>query len=132
MLKKSKFLIICIGILLLVTAGSYLAIAATPGQAESYYNRGVNFLNQDRLPEAIESFQKAIHDNPADPNSYFYLGSAYYRYGRSIQNRDYLNKAIDSFKRVLVINPQETKVYYCIAASYVSLENYLDAISIIR
>jgi tetratricopeptide (TPR) repeat protein len=45
------------------------AIAADPGNARAYFERGMTLLNQDQVTEAIVDFDSALKINPAFPGA---------------------------------------------------------------
>ncbi len=52
------------------------------GCAGMHYRTGVGYLKQQKYPEAIDSFNTVLENNPEYPNAHTQLGIAYYKTGR--------------------------------------------------
>jgi len=84
--------------------------------AESYYNRGVNYGRSGKSAKAVESFKEAIRMNPVYLEAYVGLGMAY---GGMERHDD----AIASFKQALAINPDYIPARYYMAIAYLITGN---------
>ena len=49
------------------------------GSAAYYYNKGVGFLNENKLPEALAQLKYANQIKPNDNRPYYYLGVVYFK-----------------------------------------------------
>ena len=74
-------------------------IALKPKNAGAYIKLGEFYQDQNKLPEAEESFNHAIALNPKDAGAYIWLGGLY-------RDQNKLPEAEESFKRVLALNHQ--------------------------
>jgi tetratricopeptide (TPR) repeat protein len=89
---KRSFLLIAL--IVLLGAGP---VRAAPGDAN---DRGVEYLKQGKVTQAIDELQKAVEQNPKDTASRMNLAYAYEREGR-------LDEAIFHYEKVLVLKPQD-------------------------
>jgi Flp pilus assembly protein TadD len=55
---------------------------------------GLHYEDTGRLDDAIQSYQKSMHDFPWDPDSPYRIGRLYARREQDEQAREYLNKAL--------------------------------------
>lgn len=69
--------------------------------ADSAYQKGANYLKQNRLDEAITEFSKAIELNPS-------MDKAYYDRGRVYEAKGDLDKAIEDYTKAIGLNSIET------------------------
>jgi protein arginine N-methyltransferase 7 len=76
------------------------ALAQEPNLVEAYVQRAVALRALGRLPEAIESFNRALHLNPDDLEVSFHLSKTYF------ENRDF-QKAIEQARRTVEIDPTD-------------------------
>jgi tetratricopeptide (TPR) repeat protein len=72
------------------------AIAADPKVPEGDYIRGLLRLDAGRLPEAIDSFRRAVEAAPRDAGASYQLGMAYARAGMTAER----DKALATFRRL--------------------------------
>jgi tetratricopeptide (TPR) repeat protein len=89
---KRSFLLIA----LIVSLGAG-PVRAAPGDSN---DRGVEYLKQGKVTQAIDELQKAVEQNPKDTASRMNLAYAYEREGR-------LDEAIFHYEKVLVLKPQD-------------------------
>ncbi|MFC1844959.1 tetratricopeptide repeat protein [Thermodesulfobacteriota bacterium] len=82
--------------------------------ANSYLNRGLNNINQNKPKRAIADFTKAIELNPSEAKGYFLRGAVYsdiFEY----------KKAVNDFSKVIEITPDFALAYEMRAEAYVGL-----------
>jgi tetratricopeptide (TPR) repeat protein len=68
---------------------------SAPYRSRTHYNLGCIFLNEGKLPEAIDSFKKAIYINRTHIDAYCNLGNAYYMAGLYDEAIACLEKAVE-------------------------------------
>jgi tetratricopeptide (TPR) repeat protein len=78
-----------------------------------YYAEGVRQFEQGKYDEAIDSFNKAIQQNPKLVDAYHYRGQAYYQTKR-------FENAIQDYNKVLQIAPQNAEAYHHRGQAYIS------------
>ena len=66
------------------------ALQVDPGFAEVRVNLGLVYQLQDRLPEAMDEFAKALKIRPTLPGANFFLGVDYCKVGQSAKGIPYL------------------------------------------
>ena len=89
---KRSFLLIAL--IVLLGAGP---VRAAPDDAN---DRGVEYLKQEKVTQAIDELQKAVEQNPKDTAGRMNLAYAYEREGR-------LDEAIYHYEKVLALKPQD-------------------------
>lgn len=85
-----------------------------PASAEIYYNLGVSFHHQLKLPEAIAAYQNATRLAPDYSAAYLNLGLAW------IETGEY-NQAMTTFERVLALPDQPSNPVSTHALAYYDL-----------
>ena len=70
----------------------------TPNDLSTLYNRGVLYLQNDRLNEASVDMKKIIEINPK-------LSAAHHKLGNVYQKQGHFDDAIAEYKRALEITP---------------------------
>ncbi len=88
--------------------------------AQDYYNKGVEYLSNDYLDDAIEAFEKSYKINPNDTSCAMQLGKCYY------QQNNY-NKAINLFEKIYSSYPQKENCIYSLVECYLHSGNILKA-----
>jgi tetratricopeptide (TPR) repeat protein len=66
--------------------------------ADVYVYRGVYYLQQEKLPEAIKELEKAISLDAKNAYAYYHMGLAYYKSGQA-------DKAVSALKMFLQLYP---------------------------
>jgi Tfp pilus assembly protein PilF len=61
------------------------ALLLDPGSPETYLQLGILFADQQRMPQAIEEFQRAITLEPGMAFAHYRLAQAYQRIGKMDQ-----------------------------------------------
>jgi len=69
--------------------------------ADSAYQKGANYLKQNKLDEAINEFGKAIELNPRSDG-------AYYNRGRAYKAKGEIGKALEDYTKAINLNSPET------------------------
>ena len=87
------------------------AMAAVSGSANPNIAKGVNYLHQGNIKEAIKSFDEAIRANPKDVQGYLILGQTY------MHLKDY-SRAIDTFAVATRVAPESGQAHYLLAANF--------------
>ena len=90
-------------------------------QENPYYSQGVREFEEGKYDKAIESFDKAIQQDPNFEDAYHYRGQAYYKLDR------YPNAIID-YNKVLQLDPQNAEAYHHRGQAYSISGNYDQAI----
>ena len=90
--------------------------------SETYFKRGVNYLEQGKYEQAIGNFNKAIELNPKYANAYYNRGVAYYSKGE-------YDKAIADYTKAIELNPKFAKAYNDRGIAYKNKGEYDKAIA---
>jgi tetratricopeptide (TPR) repeat protein len=102
---KSKFFVVCVGALLLLTAG------CDKLRSRDALNKGVQAYKSAKYPDAVEYFKKSVALDPTNENGRLYLGTSYMQQyipgADSPDNVQMARAAKDEFMKVLEKNPQE-------------------------
>ena len=75
-------------------------VSKSPDKARPYYNRGVVYWSQGKVPEAIADFTKAIARNPDN------YAIAYYNRGVAYDEQGLTPQAIADYTKAIIINPK--------------------------
>lgn len=78
-------------------------------------------IEQQKYDEALAELNKAISNNPKNPDAYYYRASVF-----DAQSKSQL--AIDDYKKSLSFNPNQDVTYYLIAIDYENLNNPKEAL----
>lgn len=121
MLKR--VLIILTGSLILVTANAQI-----PANAVAFYKKGLAFKEKEMLPEALQSFKKAVQLSRKYDSAYVQLGDIYSK----MINTD---TALLNYNKALAINPKQVLAYMGLGNLYrdakhdfdLAISNYLNA-----
>lgn len=89
-------------LVLLAGCGSYTPI-------DSHYNKGVEFYDQKRLPEAIQEYKLAVDDDPKNYRAHFNLAVCYHDDGK-------IEEALREYERVLELHPQNARAMVNVAS----------------
>jgi tetratricopeptide (TPR) repeat protein len=100
--------------------GIMFILGESPLQADSFFNpggskieKGIESYNQDKIPEAIQSFETAEKDFPKDPRLDFNKGTALIKGGRPEEAIPLLEKSLE-----IPNNDQKSKSYYNLGKAY--------------
>jgi tetratricopeptide (TPR) repeat protein len=103
--------------------------------ADSYFYKGVEYLNGRKVPAAINLLKKAKSANPLDGRISSSLGNAYCMLYMSSRNEDYLTIAKFEIKRAICLRPTVAVNYVLLGHIYkaegdteTANQNYLTAI----
>lgn len=95
-----------------------------PDEATAFIGRGVILETVGKIPEAIESFQKAIEmDTQGDYSSYAYSGL-----GRIYLNSNEFDKAIESLKHAIEEDENNVEAYMNLGFAYFTQKDYAQAV----
>jgi len=97
------------------------AIKIDPNNASALNLRGIAFLNQNELQNAIADFEHSIAVDSTNYKAFYNLGLAY------IQNRNF-DLAIKAFKNAIELNNSESDLYNNIGIAYYELNQQDSAI----
>jgi spermidine synthase len=87
----------------------------------AYGNLGSYYYGQEKLPEAINAYEKAVQLLPELPKLWYVLGLAYLTIGRS-------DNAIETWQNAIKLKPNFAEVYNDLGAAYARLGRYKEAI----
>jgi tetratricopeptide (TPR) repeat protein len=76
-----------------------------------FYNEAIAFIKEGKIPKAIQSLEKATHDNPQRPFYYIQLGELYRKTGRE-------DEAISCFRKAIAVSPSSREGYDALALLY--------------
>lgn len=93
-------------------------IEKNPNSPKPYFDVGLIYQKQNKLGEAIKSFEKSIELNPKQPFAHTNLGSSYFMLGL-------VNKAINAFKTAIKNDKMDAGAYANLAMVYIR-QNRLD------
>jgi tetratricopeptide (TPR) repeat protein len=79
--------------------------------AQTHFERGKKYLNQDKLDEAIAEFKEAIRINPN-------YACAYCRLGATYSAKRELDSAIAAYEKAIEMKPGCADVHYCLGNAY--------------
>ena len=96
-----------------------LAILIDPN-ANTYYNRGITFLDINYYKDANEDFSKSLSFNPNDPALYFYRGVTNLFLGE-------YNLAINDFKTTLEFDSLNYEILIGLALAYNKMNDFENA-----
>lgn len=85
-----------------------LGLIPCPAQgtdATSYYNKGIDYYNLNKIEDSINSFKKAIE---LDPKFY----QAYYNLAKIQESYKYYNDAMITYEKLLEITPEDYESMY--------------------
>jgi len=77
---------------------------------KDYITEGMEFLSKSDIPRAIQSFDKAIRQDPNNANNYIVLGQVYMR----LKN---LDRADDTFSAATKIDPKNGEAHFLLATT---------------
>lgn len=81
---------------------------------QNYIAAGINYLNEQDVSRAIQSFDMAIKTDPTNVENYLVLGQVYMRLKQ-------YERAIDTFSAAVKVSPNNPEAYYML-----SLNNLLE------
>lgn len=94
-----------IGLLFLLISFNYTPAIAQSTEATSYYNKGIDYYNLNKIEDSINSFKKAIE---LDPKFY----QAYYNLAKIQESYKYYGDAIITYEKLLEITPEDYESMY--------------------
>jgi tetratricopeptide (TPR) repeat protein len=97
--------------LLLVACTSTLLSAGCSSYSplDSHYNRGVEFYDDGKLPDAIREYRMAIEDNPANVRAHYNLAVCYHDQGKRAE-------AAAEYDAVLRLDPANARAMVSLAS----------------
>lgn len=72
---------------------------------------GVQMYQQGRYAEALQQFEAAKQTDPANPDTYYNLGSTYHRLGMAQKDQKLLDQAEALYNQALDLSPNHTDSY---------------------
>lgn len=102
----------------------------TPQNAETYYFRGLSWLDRGYAWEAIADFNRALELNPNSPETYFNLGLARTLLVLNEPTRG-PNPVLD-YSRAIELNPGFADAYYNRALSHIRRQEFEEALADFR
>ncbi len=100
-------------------------------QANYNFTKGNAYFKNEKYREAIDSYEKAVADNPNLGEAYQYLGESYkylFRPGDDTpQNLQKADKALEALKKAFEIFPHNKQIIYSLADMYDKLQNFEEA-----
>lgn len=83
-------------------------------------DQAISLLKDGQPADSIDFFLQAIVEDPADVESYLYLGFVYAR-------QDQLEKAVDVLEQAVDVAPTNPKVHYNLGVAYQKAHNITQA-----
>ncbi len=102
-------------------ADQYLAAVKTGGTGDAWFNVGVLAMNQNRTPEAIEAFTRAVTMQPT-------MAVAHLNLGAQLLNAGRLQEAVDHLLAAQKLDPGNVIIYMNLGIALEKGENTIDAI----
>ncbi len=90
--------------------------------ADSHCNRGILFASKDEIPQAIDSFTKALHEEPRHFEGHFNLANIYADEGNHSLSELHYRIATE-------IEPRDPNIFYNLALVCALQEKYEDALN---
>jgi len=85
--------------------------------ANEFYEKGMSYYENDRLPEAIENFESSVSLDPNNHLAYYFLGSSY-------EKTADLEKALLNYNLTLALKPDFLEGLFSRAVLYFQLARY--------
>ena len=101
---------------------SYEPVKQSANPTVDYFSRGMSYLKNGEVEDAISDLNKAIKLNPENAVTYFSRGKAYFKKGDP-------EKAISDYDKAIELNPGYTDVYFSRGYYYQTIGEYGKAIS---
>lgn len=86
------------------------------GDAQSYYEKGIEYVQRENYTQAAEHFRQALKIDPTFAKAYINLGSTYGKMKR-------YKEALREYKKAARYDKDNPKIYYNIAMVYVATGN---------
>lgn len=100
------------GLSLALAVLACLALAGCGAVASRGLNaEGVRLFDQTRYDEALQQFQKAVYENPTDPDGHYNLAATYHRLGALNQRPSDLKQAEHYYHMCLDQDPDHRECY---------------------
>lgn len=99
---------------------AYTVGHAQLNNASVFFHSGIQFKNNNQLPEAITAFNKALTLNKKFDSAYVELGHVYVKTGQ-------IDNSISHFKKALLLNPTFTEALMAMGKIYKELKQNLDS-----
>ncbi|MBF2053477.1 MAG: tetratricopeptide repeat protein [Candidatus Sericytochromatia bacterium] len=100
----------------------YNALTTDPEFMDEFVKQGIEYLAQERYPEAEEQFQKAIALNPGNTDALFRLGFT------QVSQKKY-REAIEIFEELILMDPQNINAFFMLGIAYSEVREYYPCIS---
>jgi rhomboid protease GluP len=118
---RSRWWVVAIAVLLLA-AGTRLAVAAQQESASSLIFRGQRAFEDGDMAAAESFFHQAATRDPESGDAYFYLGVTH-------SKQEELAEAIDAYQNAIRLEPDLAEAHWNLALAYTSLNRPADAIA---
>src|SRR5665213_1530368 len=105
------------------------AIQANPNDGTAHFNLGVSYFNDQKYDLAIPEFQKCLQINSSDKQAKEMLESSQ---GISAYFQHNYSDAVDHLQKALQVNPQNPNANIMLADSYVHLQQYPNAETVLK
>lgn len=83
-------------------------------EPDDYVKAGIEYTNQQKYDEAVQSFLKAIQKNPKNPEGYYGLGGIY-------NFKEMHHDAEQAFKIAIQLDPTHHNAHYSLGYTYEQL-----------
>jgi len=87
--------------------------------AQDWYEQGFTLTNEERYPEALLAYEKALSYNRSLLNAWYYTGDAFFRLGR-------YSEAILAFSNATTMDPDYVDAYFYESLVFEKLGRYQD------
>ena len=91
-----------------------LSTGLNKADADHFFNMGVNFLQVDKVAEAIDCYRKVVVINPYDYEAFYNMGIAYWKL-------DNARDAVTCYRKAIDIKPDFIQAYNNLAAALKNL-----------
>ena len=94
--------------------------------------QGVSNYRMGRYQEAIQSFQQALVNDPANPDAYYNLAATYYELGKRNNDANLLSQAEGLYNQCLDLDTNHVECYRGLAALLVDTDRSKDAFTLLK
>lgn len=93
---------------------------------------GKRLFEQGQYAQAVDSFQRAIQNNPRSADAWYNLGATYYYVGKQQRNSTWLQQSDQMFRQALAVDPNHADSYRSLAALLVESGRSNEAFQLIE
>ncbi|MBD2577563.1 tetratricopeptide repeat protein [Oscillatoria sp. FACHB-1406] len=107
-----------------------IALSADLNPVQVYKSLGDLLVKEDRLKEAVATFQRGVEEENAKAKPSEIESSAYFRLGLALEANHRNEEAIDAYKKAIALNPEEDAIYNFLVEILVEQNRQSEALEI--